>query len=96
MQVLQGLVAMPKRSRRWSAKPVLAGSSPAATSNLFFRPRMIPGHQEYLACGRKRNFMAERTSQPLVGERALSQTATVGLSASVLDGSMKPERPSYF
>jgi hypothetical protein len=57
---------------------------------------MIPGHQEYLACGRKRNFRAERTSQPLVGERALSQTATVGLSASVLDGSMKPERPSYF
>jgi hypothetical protein len=24
---------MPKRPRRWSAKPVLAGSSPAATSN---------------------------------------------------------------
>jgi len=33
---------------------------------------MIPEHQEYLACGRKRNFRAERTSQPLVGERALS------------------------
>jgi hypothetical protein len=33
---------MPKWSRRWSAKPVLAGSSPAATSS-FFRDQMTPG-----------------------------------------------------
>ena len=33
---------MPKWSRRRSAKPILAGSSPAATSNLFFMPRPGP------------------------------------------------------
>src|SRR3989442_8357926 len=31
-------VAMPKRSRRRSAKPILVGSSPTATSNLFIVP----------------------------------------------------------
>lgn len=44
-------VAMPKRPRRWSAKPVLAGSSPAATSKISQRMLARPYAPALLAAG---------------------------------------------